>query len=74
MDADRLAEKIGNPKAANLVLLGFALAQGPRTPKGGRGLFCSLEDLKSVLEERLAGREGMLEACIRALEAGHGAE
>jgi indolepyruvate ferredoxin oxidoreductase beta subunit len=74
LDADEAAKKIGNPRSANLVLLGFALAQGPRTPRGGRRLFCSLEDLKSVLEERLAGREGMLEACIRALEAGHGAE
>jgi len=73
LDADETAEKIGNPKSANLVLLGFALAQGPRTPKGIPRLFCSLEDLKSVLEERLAGRKGMLEACIRALEAGHSA-
>lgn len=74
LDADETAKRIGNPKSANLVLLGFALAQAPRTPKGSRRLFCSLEDLKSVLEERLAGREGMLKACVRALEAGHGAE
>jgi len=74
LDADKTAKKIGNSKSANLVLLGFALAQAPRTPKGSRRLFCSLEDLKSVLEQRLAGREGMLEACVRALEAGHGAE
>jgi indolepyruvate ferredoxin oxidoreductase beta subunit len=73
LDADETAKKTGNPKSANLVLLGFALAQAPRTPKGSGRLFCSPGDLKSVLEERLAGREGMLEACIRALEAGHGA-
>jgi len=73
LDADATAKKIGNPKSANLVLLGFALAQGPRPPRGGRRLFCSLDDLRAVLEERLAGREAMLEACIRALEAGHGA-
>lgn len=74
LDADETAKKIGNPKSANLVLLGFALAQDPRTRKVGQRLFCSIEDLKSVLEERLAGREGMLEACIRAVEAGHRAE
>lgn len=73
MDADKVAEKIGNPKSANLVLLGFALAQGSRTRKGGQRLFCSLEDLKSVLKERMGARRRMLESCIRALEAGRGA-
>ena len=72
LDADETATKIGNPKSANLVLLGFALARS-RPQKGDERLFCSLKDLKSVLEERLAGREAMLEACVRALEAGHGA-
>lgn len=71
VDADRLAEKIGNPKAANLVLLGFALAQGSGSRTDTQPLFCSLEDLKSVLKARLKGRQPMLEACIRALEEGH---
>ena len=73
LDADGTAKKVGNPKSANLVLLGFALAQGRHTQKEARHLFCSLDDLISVLEERLAGRAAMLEACIRALEAGHSA-
>lgn len=73
LDAEEGARKLGSPKSTNLVLLGFALARGARTSAGGRPLFCTLEDLASVLEERLAGRERTLRACLRALEAGHGA-
>jgi indolepyruvate ferredoxin oxidoreductase beta subunit len=71
LDADERASRIGNPKSANLVLLGFALAQA-RSRQAGNPLFCSLEDLKAVLQERLTGKKEMLEACTRALEAGHG--
>lgn len=70
LDAERLARKIGNPKSVNLVLLGFALAPGSGFPKRKELLFCSLEDIQSVLQERLADRKKMLEACFRALEAG----
>ncbi len=71
LDADGTAGRIGNPKSANLVLLGFALAQGREPRRVDTSLFCSLEDLKSVLRERLAGSDDMLKACIRALEAGY---
>ncbi len=71
LDADETAKRIGHPKSANLVLLGFALAQGKGTRGGDQSLFCSLEDLTMVLQERLAGREEMLKACLQALEAGH---
>lgn len=70
LDAERLAKKIGNPKSVNLVLLGFALAPDAGSTRGKERLFCSLEDIQSVLQERLADREKMLEACFRALEAG----
>ncbi len=70
LDADEAARKVGNPKSANLVLLGFALARGARAPGGGGGLFCAFEDLRSVLEARLAGRKETFQACVRALEAG----
>jgi indolepyruvate ferredoxin oxidoreductase beta subunit len=73
LDAEELAERTGNPKAANLVLLGFALAQGSGKSQGGQRLFCSFEELKSVLEKRLGDRKGMLLSCLRALDAGHGA-
>ena len=42
-----LARELGVPKAANVVLLGFALA---RLGRPRAGLFCSIEDLASVLE------------------------
>lgn len=71
IDAERLAGKIGNPKSVNLVLLGYALGPGSRSPTGKERLFCSLEDIQSVLKERLAGKDQMLEACFQALEAGH---
>lgn len=71
LDADKVAREIGNPKSANLVLLGFALAERPRARKGTQHLFCSLEDMTSVLRERLAEQKEMLEACLRALRAGY---
>jgi len=73
LEADEAARKTGNPKSANLVLLGFALAQGSRTCEGAQRLFCTLEDLKSVLQERLAKRERILEASLAALAAGYDA-
>ena len=71
LDADKVAKEVGNPKSANLVLLGFALAERSRTRTGAQHLFCSLKDVTSVLRERLAGQKKMLEACLRALEAGY---
>jgi indolepyruvate ferredoxin oxidoreductase beta subunit len=73
LKADDIAREIGHPKSANLVLLGFALARGEDRVKEGQRLYCSLQDVKSALEERLAGREDLRKACIQALEAGHGA-
>ena len=62
-DADRLAETTGNPKAVNLILLGFALAKAP-------SLFCSADDIQSAIQNRLAGRTDLLNASLKALEAG----
>lgn len=70
LDAEAVAGRIGNPKSANLVLLGFALAKGSGPAKEGRRLFCSFEDLKTVLKRRLAGRQELLQSSLRALEAG----
>lgn len=42
VDADRIAAEIGQPIAANLVLLGFAAAAG--------ALFCTAEPLREVLD------------------------
>ena len=61
IDADALSLKTGNSKSVNLVLLGFAL----------KGLFCTFEDIKQVLAGQLKGKREMLDASVRALEAGY---
>ena len=69
VDADSLAAGSGNPRAVNLVLLGFALSR-----LGGRGdgdlFFCSPEAVRESMRRRLAGNDGLLEASLRAFELG----
>jgi len=66
LDAERIARAAGNPRAVNLVVLGFALAAD------GRGrLFCSRDALAAALARRLAARPQLLAASRRALEAGY---
>ena len=62
LDADRLARNLKNPKALNLIMLGFTLAAGR--------LHCSLEEMKKVLEDRLHDRSALLEASMQALDTG----
>ncbi len=69
IDADRLALDINNPKSVNLVLLGVAMAV--TSQRAENGLFCSLDDIKTVLGNRLADKPAMLEASITALETGY---
>jgi indolepyruvate ferredoxin oxidoreductase beta subunit len=69
IDADSLAQKIGNPKAVNLIILGFALAKAGKTKHDQ--LFCTLADIKSVLKNRFGKNKKMLEASLKALEAGY---
>lgn len=71
IDADTLAQKIGNPKAVNLIVLGFALAKAEQTTKNRAKLFCSLAEIKAVLENRLTRRKDMLDASLKALETGY---
>ncbi len=71
VDADRLAQEISNPKSANLIVLGFALARAGQTSKGRINLFCSLTDIKRVLKGKFGSREKLLNASVRALEAGY---
>ncbi|MEW6441268.1 MAG: 2-oxoacid:acceptor oxidoreductase family protein [bacterium] len=71
LDAARVAREVGSPKSVNLVLVGYAVARLSEMRKPGRRMFCSLEDLEEVVRERLAGRKDLLEACLRALEAGY---
>ncbi|MDH3883317.1 MAG: 2-oxoacid:acceptor oxidoreductase family protein [Desulfobacterales bacterium] len=67
IDADQLAQKISNPKSANLIVLGFALGRaGDR-----RNLFCSLTDIKKVLRKKFGRHKKMLDASLLALQTGY---
>ncbi len=67
IDADALAGKIGNPKAVNLILLGFALSKDRQRK---RRLFCSFEDVKAALEKQMEYKKEMLKASLMAIEEG----
>ena len=71
IDADTLAQEIGNPKAVNLIVLGFALARSAKLKAGQGKLFCTLTDIKSVLKNRFGRNKKMLDASLKALDAGH---
>ncbi|MCP4215762.1 MAG: indolepyruvate oxidoreductase [bacterium] len=47
VDADNIAQKTGNPRSVNLVVLGAALKN-----ISGPDLYCSLEDIIGILEKR----------------------
>jgi hypothetical protein len=51
-----------------LILLGFTVGVVSKAVENP--LFCSLEDLKAVLEKILAGKKKMLGDAITALETG----
>ena len=74
IDADALAQEIENPKAVNLVVLGFALAAAERAASENKQLFCSAEDIKDVLKSRFGKNQKMLSASLKALEAGYKAK
>ncbi len=69
VDADRLALSINNPKSVNLVLLGFAMAVTSQRLENT--LYCSLDDIKTVLGNRLADKQQMMAASIKAIETGY---
>jgi indolepyruvate ferredoxin oxidoreductase beta subunit len=73
IDADSLAQKIANPKSTNLIVLGFALARAEQTAGDQENLFCSFEDIKTVLKGRFAKNEKLLDASMKALQAGYDA-
>jgi len=73
VDADALAQEIENPKAVNLIVLGFALATAEKTAANDK-LFCSAEDIKDVLKNRFGKNQKMLSASLKALEAGYKAK
>ncbi len=73
VDADTLAQEIGNPKAVNLIVLGFALAVAGKKGETKNTLFCSLAEIHTVLENRFGKNKEMLTASLKAIEAGYSA-
>jgi indolepyruvate ferredoxin oxidoreductase beta subunit len=74
IDADTLAREIGNPKAVNLIVLGFALATAEKDGENRNTLFCSLAEIKAVLKGRFGNNQKMLSASLKALEVGYSAK
>ena len=74
IDADTLAQEIGNPKAVNLIVLGFALAMAEKKGENRNTLFCALTEIKAVLEGRFGKNQKMLKASLKALESGYNAK
>jgi indolepyruvate ferredoxin oxidoreductase, beta subunit len=68
LDADRIACALGDSRAVNLVVLGFALAAADDT--GKPLLFCALADVAHVIERRISGRDAALKSSLAALNAG----
>jgi indolepyruvate ferredoxin oxidoreductase beta subunit len=73
VDADTLAQEIGNPKAVNLIVLGFALAMAEKKGQNRNTLFCSPTEINTVLESRFGKKKEMLNSSLKALEAGYNA-
>lgn len=67
VDADALALSAGAPHAANLVLLGFALARVGGGTAGG--LFCAAGEVREALSQRHGGG-GRLADALAALDLG----
>jgi len=72
IDADTLAQKIENPKSVNLIVLGFALSKTEPAADNPDGLYCRVEDIKAVLNERFAKNKMLLDASMNALQTGYG--
>ncbi len=67
MDADAAAREIGQSRAANLILTGFAVS---RLTRNGRTFFCDTDDISAVLKQKLSGRDKLLAASLSAFEHG----
>ena len=69
-DADRLARETDNPRALNLIMLGFALSGRQSGDAASPLLYCTMEDVVGVLENRLKDKKDLLARSINALSIG----
>jgi indolepyruvate ferredoxin oxidoreductase beta subunit len=70
LDADALAGHIHNPKAVNLIMLGYALSPDRKPTSGSGLLFCTYEDVLAAVETVTPGRRQLRESSLIALETG----
>ncbi len=74
VDGEAVAERIRNPRAVNLIVLGLALApghtHGPAASEQPHRLFCPVEVVRDVLTARFTDKKEILAAALGALEAG----
>jgi indolepyruvate ferredoxin oxidoreductase, beta subunit len=68
VDADAIAVSMGNLKSVNLIMLGVMLTK----MSGNDNWFCSLSDIRTVLEKQFSPTPGKLEQFVTALNAGTG--
>jgi indolepyruvate ferredoxin oxidoreductase, beta subunit len=71
LDADAVAQEIGNLKGVNLIMLGFALAVAEKSARADCRLFCSYADIKQVFTDQFSDKKSLLQASLKALEAGY---
>ncbi len=69
-DADRLAKETDNPRALNLIMLGFALAVCPSNDPASPPLYCTMDDVVRVVESRLKEKKELLVRSLNALSIG----
>ena len=69
-DADRVAIELDNPKAINLVMLGYCLGTVAEGAGTDRSLYLAMNGVMAVLESRFGERKDLLGASVAALEAG----
>jgi indolepyruvate ferredoxin oxidoreductase beta subunit len=67
IDATALAKEIQQPKSSNLILTGFALSALFWT---GKQPYCSPDDIRAVLHQKLAGRDKLIQASLSAFDLG----
>jgi indolepyruvate ferredoxin oxidoreductase beta subunit len=73
LDADELAQKTGNVKSLNLVMLGFALAVAEKSTPDPNRLFSSFAEIRAVIAGRFGDKEKQMSAFLAALQAGYAA-
>jgi hypothetical protein len=61
---------MGDPRSVNLIMLGFSLSLAQQDDLDRPALHCNLDDVATVLENKLKGKKDLRLSSIRALKAG----